>query len=217
MADILVGFGDSWANGDELDRSREKSYMQLLGERFGVHVLNYAVSSSSIGHMLIQFQRFVAESYHPDNRYHAVFFVTAKERGFYYDDADHTIKHMSPTNINSFQEDGFYKYYCEQTGDLNANRDIIGLQGLCKTYGVVDYWMLGWQRLPLWNIVNKGRFFAGGESPITTLFTDDGRIESIFDLVNPAKKNPYIWPNLGHPNQMGHQTIADAMARLIEL
>ena len=217
MADIFVGFGDSWANGDELDHSREKSYMKLLGEQFGVQVLNYAVSSSSIGHMLIQFQKFIATDYHPANRYHAVFFVTAKERAFYFDDNDHTIKHTSPTSVVSFQEDAYYKYYTDKLGDLNANRDIVGIQGLCRIYGIVDYWMLGWQKIPLWNVVDKGRFFALGDRPITTLFTSDGRIQPIIELVNPANQNPYIWPNSGHPNQLGHQIIADAMAKIIKL
>jgi hypothetical protein len=33
MTDILVGFGDSWARGDELDRPEENSYLALLGKQ----------------------------------------------------------------------------------------------------------------------------------------------------------------------------------------
>lgn len=215
---VLVGFGDSWANGDELPHPKDKKYMNLLANHFGWPVLNYAVSSSSIGHMVWQFQQFVETHWHPDNQYHAVFFLTGWERVMYFDHRDYSvICHGHPShNPLTEQEDAFYKFYNEPFGIYSANKDILALQSLCKIYGVVDYWIPGWEQIPLWSTVNTARFFSQNQRTITQLFTADGARESLHDIVNPVYRNAFIWPNSGHPNELGHRTIADAMIPIIQ-
>jgi hypothetical protein len=218
MADILVGFGDSWAHGDELDRPEENSYLALLGKQLGMPVRNFSTSSASIGHMLIQFREFIDEYYNPVNRYHAVFFVTAKERALIML-PNGEMSHIAPGNFSpkfSSQEHAYYEFYSDQHGEFDANRTIIALQGMCRMYSVTDYWMLGWQTLPLWSQVDRGRFYLDGEWPVTSLFVKDNLHPDILELVNPINRNPYIWPNSGHPNQLGHQAIADAIEPMIK-
>jgi hypothetical protein len=44
MADILVGFGDSWAHGDEINCPEENSYLALLGKKLGMPVKNFSTN-----------------------------------------------------------------------------------------------------------------------------------------------------------------------------
>ena len=216
MTDILVGFGDSWARGDELDHPDQESYLALLGQQLGMPAKNFAMGASSIGHMLIQFCQFIDKYYNPVNRYHAVFFVTAKERTMIML-PNGIISHGGPSAAYPLQEErGFYQFYSDAYGDFDANRNIVALQGMCRMYGIVDYWMLGWQKIPLWTQVDRGRFYLDGEWPIASLFVKNNPRPNILELVDPANRNPYIWPNLSHPNQLGHRTIANAIEPMIK-
>lgn len=215
---VLVGFGDSWAYGAELDLATEKCYNTIIADHFGWTSLNLAVCSSSIGHLVWQFQDFIQNHWHPDNCYHAVFFLTAMERVTYFDHNNYAQMHHGHPFDPHPQAKAFYRFYNEPYGQWMANRDILALQGLCKAYSITDYWMMGWQVLDLWPTINKSRFFVnatGRAMPISTLFTQ-GEVVPIANLVSPITPNPFVWPNQGHPNQLGHQTIADAMIAMIK-
>jgi hypothetical protein len=208
----LIGFGDSWAHGVGLNYPKEKNYLTLLGDKYGLPVENYAVPSSSVDHMLIQFRNFIHQSYNPENKYQALFFITAKERLLYFDEDTQQIVNTSPCSADvTDQSVGYYRCYTHQLGDFNINRNILAIQQLCKVYSIRDHWIPGWQHLELWPSVNRTKFINRC-SPVTTLFSKDREFNSLLDLMN---SNCQFLDHTGHPNQQGHQLIADALANHI--
>jgi hypothetical protein len=213
QTDVLIGFGDSWAWGSDLDPMTEKNYLELVAEHYNIPFINFATASSSIAHLIIQFQEFIKNTYYPKHQYHAVFFLTAKERTFLYRDQDGSVIHCSPQTAqtqHSPQEGGYYRAYNEHLGNFNANVVLLALQRLCNLYSINDYYMLGWQDISLWTTVDKTKFINNAQ-PITSLFHDDPGTISLQQLLD--EKNQFL---SAHPNQLGHEKIANMLVESIK-
>jgi hypothetical protein len=214
MSNVLLGFGDSWAAGSELSVD-EKPYLDLLADQLGIPCINYATPSSSIPHLVLQFQQFLETRYFPKHQYHAVFFLTAKERTFAFDHESKDIIHCSPQQaLTDPMAGGYYRVYTDKLGDFNLNTTVLALQRLCSLYNINDHYVLGWQQTKLWPSVDSTKFFRSGEQAITTLFHNQGHLP-LATLLDT--KNEYIWPNHGHPNQHGHQRIAQELGDWINV
>jgi hypothetical protein len=206
---VLVGFGDSWAQGVGLG-SNEKPYIQLLAEKFQTPYYNFSIGSSSIPHLILQFQKFIDTVYFPQNNYHAVFFLTAKERTFVYDQDTKETTHISPN-----EQHKYYKFYNNELGDFNLNTSILALQRLCSIYNIRDYYIQGWQVNSLWAAVDHTKFWDQGRSAITQLFHNDSGYVELIKLLNA--NNPNFGQVDRHPNQFGHIKIAEALAEWIDV
>lgn len=220
-ADILLGFGDSWTWGSDLDPVHGKNYLTLLAEHFGIKSVNRSRGGSSIPHLILQINEFIKTQYLPDNQYHAVFFLTAQERTFVYD--QDRIVEISPGYVNDNNTDNkccesYYNHiYSHQLGTFNLNVTVLALQQICAMYGIKDYYLVGWQEIELWPTVDQTKFFNNGQ-PITTVFRPDNKFKSLNDLV--IENNPHILHahcSPGHPNQQGYVMIADALAKWIKI
>ena len=220
-ADVLLGFGDSWTYGSDLDHSCEKNYITLLAEHFGIESINCSRTGASIPHFILQINKFIKTRYHPNNRYHAVFFLTAQERTFVYNN-DRT-EDFSPgvvTDDSAYDArcESYYKnIYSHQLGTFNLNVTILALQQICSIYKIKDYYAAGWQEIELWPQIDLTKFFANGR-PITTVFRPDNQFKSLHDLA--VELNPYIMHAHcppGHPNQQGHAKIAQSLTDLIKI
>jgi hypothetical protein len=144
--DYFVNFGDSWAAGHWLENPEQHAYSSLLSRQFGIACLNFAVGSSSVSHLILQFQEFIDQKYHPGHKYHALFFLTARARTFLYEDSTGKILHCSPQTVGTGrpQGDAYYKTYNNTLGDFNLNVTILALQRLCSLYNINDYYVFGW-------------------------------------------------------------------------
>ena len=214
---ILIGFGDSWAFGDDLNPG-EKTYLELAAEKFQIPWFNFAVGSSSVSHLVIQFQHFINTKYFPKNQYYAVFFLTAQERTFYYDQDTKDIVHIGPS---SDPENPYYQNYNNELGNFTLNTTILALQQLCSIYNVQDYYMLGWQTNALWTEVDHAKIWRAGNHTITQVFHGTGyqiELATLLGLGTDAPpKNPCFDPGLNHPNQLGHEKIAQALYEWIKI
>jgi hypothetical protein len=132
---VLIGFGDSWAAGHDL-LAGEKCYLELAAKDLGIVNQNYAVGSSSLPHMILQFKQFISSTYFPQNQYHAVFFLTAVERNFFYNQDTKEIKHIGPS---SDPQHDYYKIYNNEYGEFVLNNTVLTLQRLCEIYNIKDY------------------------------------------------------------------------------
>lgn len=63
MSDFLVGFGDSWTFGSELDRPWEQSWVVQLAKRFNAIPVNLGTPASGIGHLTVQLFDFVKQKH----------------------------------------------------------------------------------------------------------------------------------------------------------
>ena len=59
MKTLLVGFGDSWTFGSELDRPQEQSWVVQLADMLGAEHLNLGVPASSIEHTIVKLFDFI--------------------------------------------------------------------------------------------------------------------------------------------------------------
>lgn len=213
--DVLLGFGDSWAVGSELNEG-EKPYLNLLAQQLGVPCINFAITSSSVPHLILQFQQFCDTQFYPTRRYHAIFFLTAQERTFFYND-NKEIVHCSPQEAEfDYKREPkiYYQLYTHEIGNFHFNATLLALQKLCYEYKINDYYVLGWQKSKLWRSVDTTKFFKQGNQTITDLFHDSEH-KPLSTLIK--EKNQYIWPNYGHPNQQGHELIARALGDWISV
>jgi hypothetical protein len=217
--DYLVNFGDSWAAGDFLKKPKQRAYSTILSKQFKVPMLDFSVGSTSIQHLLIQFQDFMDTRYYPERRYHALFFLTARARTFLYEDNTDKIIHCSPQTAGTGrpQEDAYYKTYNNSLGNFNLNVAVLALQRLCSLYNINDYYMFGWETAPLWKSVDSSKFYANGEWAITKEFYPEHEYKSLQNLID--EKNPYIWTaeHGGHPTDLGHEKIANAIGPMIKI
>ena len=217
--DYLVNFGDSWAAGNWLESPEQHAYSRLTANQFGISCLNFAVGSSSVSHLILQFQEFIDTRYHPGHKYHALFFLTARARTFLYDDDTSKIIHCSPHTAGTGrpQEDAYYKTYNNTLGDFNLNVTVLALQRLCSLYNINDYYVFGWETAPLWKSVDASKFYANGDWAIIKEFYSEYEHKSLKMLTD--EKNPCVWTeqHSGHPTKLGHEKIAGALIKIIKI
>lgn len=74
MKTLLVGFGDSWTFGSELDRPWEQSWVVQLAKMLDIEHLNLGTPASSIEHTIVQLFDFI-ENYKQYSEYKKIFAV----------------------------------------------------------------------------------------------------------------------------------------------
>lgn len=219
MTQYLLNFGDSWAAGHYLENAQQQSYSALLAQQLGLELLQFSKGSTSIAHLILQFQTFLDTQYHASNSYLALFFLTSKARTFLYQDKTNNIIHCSPQSVGTqnWQEDSYYKAYTTSLGDFNANTVILALQRLCDIYNIKDYYFFGWETASLWKSIDTSRFYYNGIWPITKEFYSGAEPKTLQNLID--EKNPCVWtPNhSGHPTELGHEKIANALVKMLKI
>ena len=208
----FVGFGDSWAAGDELDLDREDPYIAILAKQHKSDYINYAMPGTSLPQLVIQFKKFLRDGgYKPTTRYCAVFFLTAKERFFAFHrgiDQPFNPRGIFPLkDVASELHDMnklYYKYfYSDEFADYMTNVTLITLQQLCRQYNIQDYYIPGWQYNTFWDEVDTTKIYNVTCQDLLNLeISTQGTLQ---------KNNPYFAPNISHPNQLGHQRIAEVL------
>ena len=74
MKTLLVGFGDSWTFGSELDRPQQQSWVAQLASMLGAEHINFGTPASSPGHLMVQLFDFIKKDYNRDE-YKIIFMV----------------------------------------------------------------------------------------------------------------------------------------------
>ena len=212
----LFGFGDSWPQGSELHPG-DKTFIELLAENKSLQFKNFAKPSTSIPHLIVQFNqaiRFAQSCGINTSEILAVFFLTSPDRDLIWKNSDQNLEiHLNPTH----PEDKFWytHIHTDYLVNYRINTSLISLQSLCKFHGITDRYIWGWEKINLWPEIDQSKIHC-------TMIVDyflDGQIntsQSIIDYLYTSK-NRYIWPNSGHPNQLGHEKIAEILAQWINL
>lgn len=205
-SNYLLNFGDSWANADGVDK--EKGYSHQMACSLRMKWLNYSVSSSSAGRMVLQLQEFLNSEYNPAYNYTALFFITAQERQLLFNDSG------KPFDIYPADHGEFYsKFYNHRLGNYSLNTTIITLQSICRRYKIKDHYLLGWQLPRLWNEVDTSKFYDFGRSSAINMFA--GPDANLFDMMTAS--HPCLISNVnGHPSERGHQVIYSEWLKWIQ-
>jgi len=207
MIKTILNFGDSWAHA--ADTGRENGYATIISKELGMNLQDYSIPSTGNPRMILQFQTFLEEAYQPNNQYIALFFVSAVERLIFFDE-------KQPYDLwpDSF-EDFYTRWYSDSYGEFVTNSSLIVLQHMCRSRGIRDVYILGWQTPILWPDVDQSRFLFEGRTSIAQKFGGKG-LTPLYDLINRVN-SIYLIPNNGHPSVAGHRFIADSVLHHLKL
>ena len=199
----LVTFGDSWPQGSEL-LPNEKTFGELVANQLGCKQFkNYAYPASSINHLAVQLKRFLhmlSNSHIADpSDCIAIFFLTDPSRNMVGDKNELWMFQTpnggfsGPTqdkSLTNIINTNYWKYfYSDKLLDVTNNTTIITLQTMCAIHKINDYYVTGWKSVDFWKEVDQTKIYS----------------KTCKDIVQDNKANG------GHPNQRGHELIADEL------
>lgn len=216
MINKLLIFGDSWPQGSEL-RPNQLPFGEILGQRLNVPVMNFSMASSSIPHLLIQLRNLVDPGNHhkkfdpPGSD--AVFFLTSPDRDVMWKHGHSKELHLNPNHPDDFDIRWYSQFHTDQLASFRVNSSLLAIHQFCAHYDIRDHYLWGWERIKLWPEIDLNRFWRNGESTVLDLFGENDNISfnsSLNDYCN-NRSNRFVYPNRGHPNQRGHQLIAEEL------
>jgi len=203
MYDLLVTFGDSWPYGAEL-KSHEKTYGKVLSENLQCKFLNKAIGGSCIDSMVLQLKDFLAESYNPNTKICALFFITSLHRALLFNPQTNEPRSIYPMeNHEDSTIRNYFKYvHCSELHKFRANVAILALQKICKEYNIDDRYLIGWVDPALdYPGIDKQKIFPQSAVEILGASADHE--------CSTNYQHRYFYPNTDHPNEAGHKVIAD--------
>lgn len=201
----VVTFGDSWPDGCEL-KPGEITYGRILANKLNCEFINMAQGATSIDHMVVQ-----SKTYIQNNTDHtetlAVFFLTSYLRFLYFENnrpSGGVPRDDSPVSV------AWYKYiHSEELAQHRANTCILALQNMCQQVGIIDRYICGWTRPDLsYPGIDSSKIHP--ELAINWINVDADDL-SLGRQGKSIRSNPYMMPNVDHPNQAGHHKIADVL------
>jgi hypothetical protein len=210
MKQLLI-FGDSWPQGSEL-KSGEKTFGQILAEGFHCPWHNFAQPSTSIPHLVQQLRHAVWTSKQEESKFEiagstAVFFLTSPDRDLIWQDGEETEIH--PGRDGPTIKQWYFNIYSQDLANYRTNTTLLALREMCRQHEINDYYLWGWTRTKLWSEIDCSRVYDNGISSALDMFDDHvTHPRTLIQYIN-TRPNKYVYPNDGHPNQAGHQLIAD--------
>lgn len=203
MSKVLITLGDSWPEGAELGNGRR--YGELLHEQMQYdEFYNYGSGGASNEDMLYQLQSYIAEHHDKTKQVTAIFFLTNPARTAHFprffnwgSTADSKIKEL------------YMHFHRREHEVMRSSITVSALQAWCATLGFDDYYFSGWVRYPVWMPgVDTDKIWAQGNETAADWFgASQHNGEHLLDVGD----NIYIRPNFAHPNQLGHELIADRL------
>jgi len=206
----LVSFGDSWPAGAELNPG-EKPFGQLIAEQLDLEHDNYSQPGTSIPHMILQLQQSIKDD--PGSHPMALFCITSSSRSIHYDDG---LLYTGWKEIHISKKDAasvsYYRdLYSDQLAHFHANVYILALQQICTRHNIKDRYVFCWESFNLMPGINTSKIYPRTLVDIIGAGMPAGRKDVLIDSNHECVK-----PNENHPNQKGHQKIADELTKWIQ-
>ena len=210
----LVTFGDSWPQGGELEYP-SAPYGNLLQQKLQyTEFFNYGSAGTSVEHMIQQLLDFKDKQCQEVT---AVFFLTNPARSIYWPSGmswnwESQERTHWPVDALDTVKNLFLHFH--EHDYIRSSISIIALQQMCKELGYNDYYFSGWVRYNQWLPgVDLDKIYKAGKETAADWFgATDHNGEHLLDV----QYNQYIKPNFAHPNQSGHELIAEKLANWIK-
>jgi hypothetical protein len=219
MTKVLATFGDSWPAGAELGPN-DLRYGEILQQKLGFDkFFNFGQGGNSNEHMIIQLQEYFEQYHQLDYCVTAVFFLTNPNRTIYFPKyGGFNIYGNERSSWNKEAKEAYLKNWVHfYSDDITVFRNSIAittLQQWCKIANIKDYYFSGWVKYHHWlPTVNTDKIWKKGKETAGDWFSATKHNSEHLLEIND---NPYFRPNFAHPNQLGHQLIADRLAEWIE-
>jgi hypothetical protein len=228
MRKLLVAFGDSWTFGSELDKPQRDAWPRLVANKMEAELLNLATPASSIGHLSVQLFDFFDQ--YPDYKEYRVIFMvglTSQSRCLSYcnqidefvnitPDAVHRTGDIKPTGqppmdleqLRSIR-DSYYRYIDHKNYSKFLATQVVFLFQQFTNHNYIDAIFFSY-----FDQLNLDQYFIDKRTilpeTITKLIT--GQDYAVPDI----RDNFYFKHKLFHPNEHGHQAIADLLLDFYE-
>lgn len=215
MNTLLVGFGDSWTFGSELDRPQEQSWVVQLADKLSAEHLNLGTPASSIEYTVVQLFDFI-ENFKEYQDYKKIFAVglTGTTRYLSYSNRLQEFVSITPEanyRTSDIHHSGrppevvrefgplageMYRLVeCEEYNLFKVEQTIFTFENYCKQHNI-DVIFFSYFDYP--NINNSLLF---PESITRALTGREYEVPAIRDYESFTGK-------LFHPNRLGHENIA---------
>ena len=224
MSKVLLTLGESWPLGAELPEASKKPYGVLLKERMHFDKLhNYGKGGASNEDTYMQLLDYITNYWSDSDDVTAIVHLTnpARNNDFpkEYDissgnfDVQHESKKHWPSDVKKFIQEVMLHYFDEAHTTFRSSTIVMCLQTLCKQYNVKDFYFSGWVRYNNWLAgVNTDKIWGHGNETAGDWFGASSHNGE--HLIN-VETNQYITPNFAHPNNLGHNLIADKLEKFI--
>lgn len=218
MKKVLLTLGDSWPEGAELGNGLR--YGEILHNRMEFdEFYNYGRGGSSLEHLVSQLQTYFQQDYCADHKTTAIFFLTNPHRTAYWPAGTNfnvhgaERQHWDKEARQVFMETWLH-FHTDEITIMRSSLAISAVQKWCELYNIDDYYFSGWVKYPTWlPMVDTNKIWAKGQETVADWFgASDHNGETLVNVEN----NPYIRPNQAHPNQQGHNLIADKLQSWIQ-
>lgn len=207
--DTLLIFGDSWPYGSGLYPG-QKTFGQMLAESMNIkNFKNFAIPATSNARSVWELMQSL-DSTEVASTTIAVFFVTTPGRNMFVDYRNKIIDiNVTHTNIDDIVNpvtlnEIYYKYlHSSPQEEFELKRNVLALQRICEQKQIKDFYIVGWSDVDL-------------DCP----GIDHNKIykQTCAQILGYKDQQDYITsdPNqycsiCKHPNQHGHELIADAL------
>ena len=199
---VLVCFGDSWPEGAELGNGRR--YGEILRDRMGFdQFYNYGSAGASNEDMAYQMQAFLRDHWYLGHEITALFFLTNPAR------TAHWPRFFNWNHDLAQTREIVQHFHRAEHEVMRSSLTVSALQHWSDAHAIRDFYFAGWVRYATWLPgVDVSRIWrAGAETCADWFGASDHNGECLINVEN----NPYIRPNRAHPNQLGHDLIADKL------
>lgn len=229
MKQLLVAFGDSWTFGSELDKPQLDAWPQLVANKMGAKLLNLGTPASSIGHLSVQLFNFL-DQYPTYEKYKTIFMVglTAQSRYLSYSNASNEFVNITTEAVYSTSDIKPTGEPPEDIGHLSgvkelhyrlvdhpnyseflAAQTIFLFQQVANNYCIDTLFFSYFDKINLQKYSFINQHFILPTTITNTLTGQEYKIPDIRD-------NVYFKNKLFHPNEQGHQAIADLLLDFYE-
>jgi hypothetical protein len=225
----LIVLGDSWPAGNELEDAHHDCFPAIIKNILGFdNLINLSYGGSSLQHYFLQLKKFYTiKKLYPDTAsYELLVCMTSSVRDLYFDDGGKPLE-IIPTDSSKIE---FYAkmFNYPETPRLFWYRTVFMLQNWARQNGIKDYYVQMFETAPLEHsyseMVDFHPIYKEGKVSMTQFLTKQcgEKNDSSYDLHHGSQiqnesetYKKYISPNVSHPNKLGHQIIAEEIARFM--
>lgn len=233
MKDLIVGFGDSWTFGSELDVPQEQNWLAHLGRRLDANTINMATPASSIGHLAVQLFDFIKLQHTGQITF--LVGLTGSSRYLSYSNQLDEFVNITPQLVYRSTQpeppegrpptgqppdviehmrplaDAVYRYAdCEQYRSFVTAQTILLFQNYCKLNDITVRFFSYFDSADLSShsmVVDCDNIY-----PMTMTRALTGQEYVLPDTLS----NQYFAGKLFHPNHLGHQRMADILYEFLQ-
>jgi hypothetical protein len=217
MKKIIVGFGDSWTYGSELDLPRERPWVEIVAEMMNADFINLGTPASSIGYTVVKLFEYINSNMNQDLEPVFMIGLTGTSRYLSYNNIYNEFATIHPDCVyrTTFNKNGAppdvidcmkemhdqtYKYVDDLVyRKFLLNQTLMLFQNHCKLNDINLLCFSYFDYLAPDIDVNM--------YPVTITKALTGNEYILPDIRN----NQYFAGKLFHPNQAGHVRIAELL------